>query len=106
MGYDLSGSEGQYFRANIWSWPVIAEMVMETGLIEYPIDIYMNNGDFISGDQAQRIADYIDTKLRDNAGIKDFVLRADASMMYRTDRDHIEKFVAFCRSCKNGFRIW
>lgn len=107
MGYDLHGVDGKYFRANIWTWPVIAEMIMETGLIEYPVDIYMNNGDFISGEQACAIADYVEAKLDNNPEIKDFIVRIDNEELYRTNREHIQEFVSFCRNCsKDGFNIW
>jgi hypothetical protein len=71
MGMDVYGHkpaapEGEYFRARIWEWPLLAELVTalcpdETSSCEY---WYSNDGDGLNAAEAIALADALERKLR------------------------------------------
>ncbi len=122
MGFDLYGTNGQYFRANIWSWHPIVNLICETGVLPQDdpnvVCIRTNDGYHVVGTLAAAIADALDRRLAELPGIEKFTLDSDidengcftdvpARAAYEVDREMIQRFIAFCRSCADGgFEIW
>ncbi len=126
MGFDLYGVNGQYFRASIWSWHAIVSLICETDVLpkDYPdiVCIASNNGYRVVGALAGAIADALDSRLAELPGIEKFTLDSgDGPYVdengcftdvpglpaYQVDREMIQEFIAFCRSCTDGgFEIW
>ncbi len=126
MGFDLYGTNGQYFRANIWSWRPIVNLICETDVL--PKDdpdvvlIASNDGYRVVGALAVAIGDALDRRLAGSPGIEKFTLDygngpyvdengcftdVPGRAAYEVDREMIQGFIAFCRSCADGgFEIW
>jgi len=126
MGFDLYGVNGQYFRANIWSWHPIVSLIRETGVLPKDdpdvVCIGTNDGYCVVGALAVAIADALDRRLAQLPSIEKFTLDSGngpyvdengcftdvpARAAYEVDREVIQRFIAFCRSCTDGgFEIW
>ncbi len=126
MGFDLYGTNEQYFRANVWSWRPIVELILETGVLpnDDPDVCYIstNDGYRVVGGLAVAIADALDRRLAELPRIKKFTLDSgDGPYVdekgfftdvpglpaYEVDREMIHEFIVFCRSCTDGgFEIW
>lgn len=123
MGFDLFGTSGNYFRANVWSWRPIVGLIEETGLFDDEIlgEISRNNGFPISGERARELADRLEAMLpdlpeeiqaKDDCGLRvddDGRCIAQGNGSGRdphwTDKEHLEEFIDFCRE-SDGFEVW
>ena len=126
MGFDLYGMDGRYFRANIWSWHPMVQMICETGVL--PKDdpdigcIATNDGYHVVGALAVTIADALERKLAESPGVETFTLDDDDGPRvdehgfltdrpglpaFQVGREKVEEFIRFCRSCSHGgYEIW
>jgi len=130
-GYDLYGlrpvrPEGEYFRANVWSWPAILAVVEEV-IREEGLDIDTRGWDENMGAGLQDVE-----KCRDLAGaLEDFLMKHPdkkrfvghsgrightltvmhvlggdiGKTNFEVSRDHLEEFVEFLWTC-GGFKIY
>ena len=121
MGMDINGNNGKYFRANIWSWRAIRD-VMELSGIDVPGSWSCNDGAGCDDpDECQNMADKIEAflKSRDDeyfstpssngmgVDLNGRFVPADtkgARSPYRVYRDHLSEFVEFLKTCE-GFEI-
>lgn len=125
MGMDVYGKnpsspEGEYFRANIWSWrPIhqLCELVLKRQLPEWSF----NDGKgFKSQKECNKLADALERYLRkfpkEKIAIESHIrVSKDGTFLkpgstggesaYSTDREHVEEFIKFLRAC-GGFEIW
>ncbi len=130
MGYDLYGNKNNsYFRASIWAWPSIMELVMNSKVL--PDDVvdgmYWNDGQEVTEEQALELADVIEKNIGDASDDMEYVsidespmsqmtsqligaLQASGarveptSTMTSTNAAHVKEFVAFCRE-SGGFEV-
>ncbi|MEO1137658.1 MAG: hypothetical protein AAFW68_13815 [Pseudomonadota bacterium] len=121
MGMDVFGHSGNYFRANIWSWRAIIDVMEQSG-IEVPGDWSFNDGAGSDDpNECQNMADSIDTFLNRNRD-ESFSVESSRGLAvdengrfvpagtegavspYCVYRDHLIEFVAFLREC-DGFEI-
>ena len=127
MGMDVVGKnpstpEGEYFRANVWSWrPIhaLCEIVTQT---LYPEWSYNDGKGLTSQEECDRLAARLENYLNKNPGEK-FELESPIRVgpggrllpkgtpvtigrsAYATDEEHVRSFIRFLRSC-GGFEIW
>lgn len=120
MGMDVYGTNGNYFRANIWQWRAIC-YAMELSGFEVPNSWGCNDGAGLSSQaECNDLSDKLDK----------FIASWDSNILvwetdrvrvdktgsfvpsgtpgshspYSVDRDHLEEFVAFLR-LSGGFEI-
>ena len=128
MGFDLMATNDNHFHANIWSWPVIAAMVEESGVLaetnQEPFNadnsIHGNDGYFVDAESAARIASFIEENLETDIR-EEFNLPSTCHVdsrgklmepgpgtrtAFRVHRSRMEWFVEFCRNCGEGFEVW
>lgn len=101
MGFDLFAHDpldksNDYFRANIWSWPGILELIAETGVMsdDALTSMSFNDGYSVSGEEAERIADEMDVlveKMNDDNYIIPEELNEVAAQMYAVVNGFVEK---------------
>lgn len=130
-GIDPSGDAGAYFRASIWSWPPLSALIQsliggpdrnELDLSYLPKWWDTNDGDGLRNQtDCNKLADAVDEVLKTFVGKTMTIKTADvmaannpngpmlAAMFgfdadYSIEREHIEEFVTFLRSC-GGFKI-
>jgi hypothetical protein len=128
MGFDLTGASGNYFRANVWSWRPIHEMVKrlneEQGL---KLDLEHWGTNDGAGLNTQEECDKLARALEAHVqgGEANFVydspydVRVDeqgrflvgssakgGKSAYHTDAEHVLEFVKFLRECGGSFEIW
>lgn len=65
MGMDVEGKNGNYFRANIWTWPAIMSLVAQTEVLPQDMvdAMQFNNGAGPDEQQARQLADALETML-------------------------------------------
>jgi hypothetical protein len=133
MGMDLHGHnptapEGEYFRASIWTWPSLVKVITalcpeETSNCK---NWEYNEGDGLNGEQALRLAEALERKLRsgevafalcDPAQITTAKTGAAITALLQSqgvivehqepviDEHFVGKFAAFVRA-SGGFSIW
>lgn len=120
MGMDIYANNGNYFRANIWSWRAILYVLEKTGF-DTPPEWGCNDGAGFS-DQAScnkladRITDFLATSdtniftmptnavaVNDKGAFVD-VGTPNSHSPYQTDREHLQEFADFLYNC-GGFQI-
>ena len=135
MGMDVYGANGNYFRANCWSWRPIVEAIYEASsndIIDEQlmIDIGFNDGKGLEDSEScLKLADSLEAWVETNvqtkyqpeslAGICDvikgtgrFASKEDidegqeVESAYWTNKDHLMEFVSFLRECGEGFEVW
>jgi len=135
MGYDLFGNapkseDGGYFRANIWSWPSIMELVEEVKILPRDVvdGMYWNDGQEVSSSQAQMLADAIESYIGEIDDEMEYVatqannitklgtallgalqssgvdIQGEPALPYSTNASHIKEFIKFCRE-SGGFQV-
>lgn len=139
MGFDLFAHNGNpsddsgYFRANIWSWPGILDLIAETGVMSEDalISMSFNDGYSVSEEEATLIADRIEASIKgmDNqmsfvpmqlnkvmgemqSAINGFVEKIGQEgvdikperPMYSTQVAHVREFIKFARN-SGGFDV-
>ena len=62
MGMDVFGRNGNYFRANIWTWPAIMSLVAQTEVLPQDLvnEMQFNNGVGPNARQAKKLADALE----------------------------------------------
>ena len=62
MGMDVFGRNGNYFRANIWTWPAIMALVAQTEVLPQDLvnQMQFNNGVGPNARQAKKLADALE----------------------------------------------
>lgn len=134
MGMDVFGrapenEDGDYFRANIWSWYPILDLIKQTGVLPEQMTVEMGYNDGAGpedGEQAKALADALEALLGDTADENEFI-KPDAAdedgtaavglMLHRmltgedtaapvfsTEASHIREFIRFCRA-SGGFTV-
>lgn len=139
MGFDLFAHNGNpsddsgYFRANIWSWPGILDLIAETGVMsdEALISMSFNDGYSVSEEEATLIADRIEANIKNmdnqmsfvpmelnevakqmHSVINGFVAQMGQEgvditperPMYSTQVSHVREFIRFARE-SGGFDV-
>lgn len=72
MGFDVFGikpknESGEYFRANIWMWPSILELIEKADVVdeETLTSMSFNDGTTVTAEQAELLADRIEAMVGD-----------------------------------------
>ncbi|MCP4708400.1 MAG: hypothetical protein GY869_07240 [Planctomycetes bacterium] len=67
MGMDVFGNNGNYFRANIWTWPAIMSLVAQTEVLPQDLvhEMQFNNGVGPNARQAKKLADALEKMIED-----------------------------------------
>ena len=67
MGMDVFGRSGNYFRANIWTWPAIMSLVAQTEMLPQDLvhEMQFNNGVGPNARQAKKLADALESLIED-----------------------------------------
>ena len=132
MGMDVYGrapmsEEGRYFRANIWSWPPILDMMEKTGVLPpWMIEgMRWNDGAGPNDNQAEILADELEKMVEGMEDGNMFVLDSpidgaiasviqmfeeqgatvQSEVVYATEVSHMREFITFCRE-SGGFEVW
>jgi len=134
MGMDVYGKApanetGEYFRANIWSWRPINQLIGETKVLpeEMVMDMGMNEGAGPNAEQAKLLAYALEQAIsgmdKDNEFILDDEIDGPVAAMlkelsskgveivsprgfvYSTDVEHVKEFIEFCKN-SGGFEVW
>ncbi len=124
MGMDVFGKnptskDGEYFRANVWSWRPIHQLC-ETVLKKQLPGWAFNDGEGLeTQEECNQLADALEKYLKDfplerietesdmRVDAQGKVLRTGdtgGQSAYSTDRGHVEEFITFLRAC-GGFEI-
>ena len=123
MGMDVYGNEpkneeGEYFRANCWSWrPIVCIMDLAGGeelFDEKSWDsMHFNDG---AGLDSAELAEELGDRISEWITEKDLTEGHwtewnpyedgdDIDRIYGISRDHLKEFVRFLRNC-GGFKVW
>ena len=67
MGMDVFGRNGNYFRANIWTWPAIMSLVAQTEVLPQELvnKMQFNDGVGPNARQARQLADALEALVED-----------------------------------------
>jgi len=67
MGMDVFGKKGNYFRANIWTWPAIMALVAQTEVLPQDLvnQMQFNDGAGPNSQQAKKLADALEKLIED-----------------------------------------
>ena len=124
MGMDVFGlapaaREGEYFRANVWSWRPIHALCETVMHKRYP-EWALNSGAGLKTQAkcavlADRLKHYLTAHPREEIALESdmrvnnegkFLPRGSTAgrSAYFTDREHVEEFIKFLRAC-GGFEI-
>ena len=121
MGMDVYGTNGAYFRANIWGWHAILFHCQEAGF-DVPPDWGENVGAGLESQEqcdalAELLQGYVEDSLAerfdkpseniavDESGAFVSVGSPGARSPYCTTRDQLWEFIDFLRNCGGGFEI-
>lgn len=120
MGMDVYGYNGNYFRANIWSWRAICSVLTTSGF-DVPDLWHTNDGaGLTTSEGCQKRADLLENFLGGWDG-NEFTMETktirvdktgrfvdpdtpDSLSPYSVTREHLEEFLTFLREC-GGFEI-
>lgn len=121
MGMDVFGHSGNYFRANIWSWRAITDVMERSGIDVAPEWSCNDGAGSNDPEECQIMADNIDSFLSQHDD-ESFTVASSCGLAvdengrfvpadtkgarspYRVYRDHLSEFVEFLRTC-DGFEI-
>lgn len=123
MGMDVYGRRNKeaYFRANVWSWRPIVDLMVEVGW-KVPHSWQFNDGAGLTSEkQCHALADLLQKYLDENPDSNHFEHDTDWEMKlnakgtfgkgegftrnpYSTNREHVQEWIKFLRVC-GGFRI-
>lgn len=118
--------DGEYFRASVWSWYPILDLIKQTGVLPSEMTGWMASNDGAGpedGEQAVALADalealvgdtddenlYISTDEQDGTATGAVMLHKmltgeDAAPVFSTDASHIREFIRFARA-SGGFAV-
>jgi hypothetical protein len=134
MGFDVYGKNaasdaGEYFRASVWSWRPIIDLMFEARMItdEEAHDWSFNEGRGRDAQGAKDLGEAMSKWLADNPKAPGFSQVLDptnpyelasvggvltskldtpgAKSPYSTDRTHLQEWARFLLSC-GGFEVW
>lgn len=134
MGMDVYGKapaseRGAYFRANIWSWRPIHELIEQTNVLPQKMveDMAFNDGAGPDAEQAKLLAYALEMLVAGMDDDNEFVLSHEIDgpvadiikhlneqgvslvsprgAVYSTDVAHVREFIDFCRD-SGGFEVW
>jgi len=132
MGMDVYGKNGNYFRANVWSWRPLMMLMEKAGGEAILGDDIFNGMSYNDGkgaltqEQCEKLANAIEQIKEEIEGewydpieldMPDFQITASGQLAkedhdgethspYRCHIDHIEELVTFLRECGSGFEVW
>jgi hypothetical protein len=122
MGFDLNGRNGNYFRATVWSWRLLHQMIASTNIFSDRelAAMNFNEGHWVTRDKAERLAEALDRSVTTSVQLptdRTFSVHSDHSFCtdegcprvdhmspYRIEADDVQEFVAFCRA-SGGFEV-
>ena len=106
MGVDLSGSNGNYFRNNVWWWYPLWNYVCDVGVSfitdEDRTGGSYNDGYFVPPSKARQIAEILGQKIESGECA---VHAACLPKLYQFSVENVANFVEFC-AASGGFVIW
>ncbi len=134
MGMDVYGrkpksDEGKYFRANIWSWRPIHELIEKANVLspEMVADMSYNDGAGPNEEQALLLVASLENMIDGMDDDNTFMLSSEvdgpvAAMIanfkeqgielvsargpvYAANVSHVREFIEFCRE-SGGFEVW
>lgn len=134
MGMDVYGKApasetGEYFRASIWSWRPIHELIEKTNVLPPKMveDMSFNDGAGPDAEQAKLLAYALELMIHGMDDEHEFMLTSEidgpvAEMIrqlsdngievisprgtvYSADVAHVREFIEFCRD-SGGFEVW
>ena len=134
MGMDVYGrkprsAEGEYFRANIWSWRPIHELIEQSNVLPQKMveEMGFNDGAGPNEMQALLLADALSDMTEGMHTDHTFMLSTEIDgpvaellsaisdkgievisprgPVYSTDVSHVREFIEFCRA-SGGFEVW
>jgi hypothetical protein len=134
MGMDVYGKspkseEGEYFRANIWSWRPIHELIEKTKVLPPKMveDMAFNDGAGPDEEQALLLAAAVENMIDGMDDDNEFMLSSEVDgpvaallsnlkeqgievvsprgPVYTAQVAHVREFVTFCRA-SGGFEVW
>ena len=134
MGMDVYGKqpksdEGEYFRANIWSWRPIHELIEKANVLPQNMveDMAFNDGAGPDEHQALLLAASIENMIDGMDNDNTFMLSSEVDgpiaailsqfkeqgieivsprgPVYQAEVAHVREFVQFCRA-SGGFEVW
>jgi trans-aconitate methyltransferase len=134
MGMDVFGKApkseaGAYFRANIWSWRPIHELIEQSNVLPQKMveDMSFNDGAGPGEQQALLLAAALESMLEGMDDDNEFMLSSEIDgpvaailshfkeqgieivsprgPVYSATVDHVREFVTFCRE-SGGFEVW
>ena len=128
MGMDLTARSNEeiYFRANVWSWRPINDLMLDLGCIsqEKHQQMSYNDGRGPTAGTCRVIACRIQKFLDENPTLQKHVYESDTRVdstgrflpsdstegesAYSVTREHLLEFVNFCTACSEagGFMVW
>jgi hypothetical protein len=128
-GRDPKSEEGEYFRANIWSWRPIHELIEKANVLPPKMveDMGFNDGAGPSEEQALLLAAAIENMIDGMDDDNTFMLSSEVDgpvaallqalnsqgveivsprgPVYQAEVAHVREFVEFCRA-SGGFEVW
>ncbi|GII75875.1 hypothetical protein Sru01_08570 [Sphaerisporangium rufum] len=121
MSWKLETPSGESLHVNAWNWRPTLELLEESGVLDAETIAFLGfNGDFdLTGEQAQRIAAFLDTYLAD-VPVGGRVLldgsittepdtfefhRDDLARNYSATVPWLTRFRDFCRTATAGFTV-
>lgn len=131
MGFDLYGNkDNSYFRASIWSWQPIMEMIEKADVLPPNVlkGMQFNDGQVVKEHEAHWLADKLEKMLDGVSDEMEYVSWTENPMsdllsqlvgalqasgahiepsapMHSTTAAHVREFVEFCRQ-SGGFQVW
>ena len=120
MGMDVYGTNGGYFRANIWQWRAICYAIELSGYA-LPEGWFTNNGEGLETQEAcdilaDALARFLESWDSDRLTWETKSIRVDdegcfvepdtpnSHSPYWVERDHLQEFIDFLNTCE-GFEI-
>ncbi len=134
MGMDVYGraplsDEGEYFRANVWSWRPIHELIEKTNVLpkEMVYEMSFNDGAGPDKHQALLLAAAMENMVEGMDDDNTFMLSSEVDgpvaailshfkeqgieivsprgPVYQAEVSHVREFIEFCRA-SGGFEVW
>lgn len=134
MGMDVYGKSpknelGEYFRASIWSWRPIHELIEKANVLPQNMveDMSFNDGAGPDAEQAKLLAYALENMVEGMDDENEFMLDSEVDgpvaeiikqlndggieiisprgPVYSTDVAHVREFIEFCRN-SGGFEVW
>lgn len=122
MGMDIDGESGNYFRANIWSWRPLLDIMVRAGFDVPGSWSYNDGAGCCTRAECWALADLVEAELDRYPDAERFVTPSEsmattedgrfcspddpgAKSAYSVDAEHAREWVTFLRECGEGFEI-